>query len=70
MKEKRMDRAKRNEELPGTKERDPAKGKPIDPSRADAPIGIPEWPGTKTAPPAEGGDDISGARKSGSSGQR
>lgn len=65
-----MDRAQQNDELPGTKERDPAEGKPTDASRADAPTGIPERPGTKTAPPAEGGDDVSGARESGSSGQR
>jgi hypothetical protein len=64
------DRAKRNEELPGTKERDPAEGKPSEASRADPPTGIPERPGTKTAPPAEGGDNVSGARKSAGSGQR
>ena len=64
-----MDRTQRNDELPGTKERDPAEGKPTEASRADPPTGTPERPGTKTAPPAEGGDDISGARESGRSGQ-
>ena len=64
-----MDREKRNEALPGTNERDPAEGKPTEASRVEPPTGIPERPGTKTAPPAEGGDDISGARESGESGQ-
>ena len=64
-----MDRVTRNEELPGTKEADPAEGKPTEASRADPTSGVPERSGTKTAPPAEGGDDISGARKSRGSGQ-
>ncbi|MGI8857749.1 MAG: hypothetical protein ACR2JW_18595 [Thermomicrobiales bacterium] len=64
-----MDKTTRNEELPGTKERDPAEGKRADAPQGGAPTGIPERPGTKTAPPAEGGDDTSGARETGSSGR-
>lgn len=56
-----METAKRNEEQAGTKMNDPAEGKRADARNEATPTGIPERPGTKSAPPAEGGDDVSGA---------
>ncbi len=55
-----------HEERPGTKMSDPAEGKRTDVRDTPAtayPADVPEQSGVKTAAPAEGGDDSSGAER-------